>query len=448
MKRIAQRTVGTVQVLRGIPGERRVPWLPHERIGQDRDRRVRGIVRYAAAHVPYYRDTFREAGLDPDDVTGAADLARLPLLEKAMVRQDPERFRATSREGLRAVPFVTSGTTGTPLTIYHDIPSIVRNPARCEPEKAVEQEILGRRRGVRRLTIIYGGSTIRQIWEVYRRHTFLPVPSEQSLLSVDQPLEAIFAHINRRRPDVISGYGSFLEALFRYAAERDVRFHRPLLVSYGADAVSEPGKQLIRDHFGIPLVSRYGAVESFRIGFTCPEGHGFHIRDDLCHLRIVDSDGHPLPPGRTGEVVISNLVNRGSVLLNYRLGDIAALSPAPCPCGRSLPLLTGLEGRLEDVLYLPNGQLVHPRSVWACMKNQSGLLRYQLRQLEPDRFELLLVLTRADEFNRLVEQISPALRRLLGNATIAFRRVENIATPPGGKFRPVVALRRQPEVTA
>lgn len=444
--RTARRAYGSAKALSGVARERQVPWLPLSTLHRRRDRRLHAMLRYAAENVPYYRELFRQQRVDPRTIAGAEELARLPLLEKSAVRLDPERFRSTSRLGRQAVEFVTSGTTGTPSRIYHDLPSLLANPAHCEPEKEVEREILGRRRA-KRLTIIYGGSTIRKIWQVYRQHTLLPSPSAQSLLSVDTPLGEVIDHINQYRPEVVSGYGSYLEALFRYVAAQGIQLHRPHLVSYGADAISEPGRHLIQKEFGIPISSRYGAVESFRIGFTCPEGHGFHVRDDLCHVRIVDREGRTLPPGQSGEVVISNLVNRGSVLLNYRLGDVATFSPFPCPCGRSLPLLTGLEGRAEDIVYLSGGRFVHPRSVWACLKGQRGLLRYQLRQQDPVRFELWLEVVRPQDFERIVRQTDAELRILLGGSAVDYRRVNHIPTAPGGKFRPVIALGRQPEVT-
>ena len=68
------------------------------------------------------------------------------------------------------------------------------------------------------------------------------------------------------------------------------------------------------------MLSRYGAVECFRIGYTCEHDEGFHIHESLCDLKIVGPDGTRLADGEPGEVVISNLVNRATVLLNYNLG--------------------------------------------------------------------------------------------------------------------------------
>ena len=96
------------------------------------------------------------------------------------------------------------------------------------------------------------------------------------------------------------------------------------MIAFSSDAMTPEGRALIQERFGIPVLGRYGAIEALKIGYTCEAEVGYHLHEDLCHVRIVDD-----------EVVLSNLVNRGTILLNYRLGDIASRLEEPCPCGRS-----------------------------------------------------------------------------------------------------------------
>src|SRR5207237_5829423 len=114
------------------------------------------------------------------------------------------------------------------------------------------------------------------------------------------------------------------------------------------------------------------------------------LHEDLCALSVVGADGRPVPEGEPGEVVVSNLVNRGTVLLNYRLGDVARVVPCRCACGRTSRLLSVVEGRTSQVVHLPDVSVVHPFAVWGPVKLLGGVVRYQLVQPEPDRFELRL----------------------------------------------------------
>ncbi len=122
----------------------------------------------------------------------------------------------------------------------------------------------------------------------------------------------------------------------------------------------ESDRQLIESELGIPVLSTYQSVEGLRIAFQCEERSGFHIDADQVVLRIVDANGASQPPGAPGEVVISNLTNRATVLLNYRQGDVAALSFRLCPSGRILPMLESIQGRQDDLVRLPGGSAAHP----------------------------------------------------------------------------------------
>jgi len=93
---VLDRVAGTATVLREWRGGMRMPLRPSEEVVNARDERVRAMVAEAAASVPHYRDLFRESGLDPREIVGADDLARLPLLDRATVAEDPSRLRSAA----------------------------------------------------------------------------------------------------------------------------------------------------------------------------------------------------------------------------------------------------------------------------------------------------------------------------------------------------------------
>ena len=434
------RVLGTAYLLARLQRERGVSHLAPTELRRRRDARVRRLVRYAAATVPHYRELFQTLGLDPRQIEGAADLQRLPLLDKAAVRADPGRFVAELARARRSLELVTSGSTGMPLKIYHDPLSLIANLAYSEPEKAVIRAAAGPERPLRQLNVIYSRATTTTIQAFYDRVVFRPQRLHQRRVDIGRPLGEVVDLLHSFRPQVLSSYGSYVETLFRMADAGVIRFPLPTVVRYGADAMTDDGRQLIEERFGVRVLSGYGAVECLRIGFTCERGRGYHIREDLCHLRLVDRHGQDVVEGEPGEVVISNLVNHGTVLINYRLGDLAAFSPEPCPCGRSLRLLTDLQGRSEDVLVLSGNRIVHPRAVWGVFKSHRPVLRYQLVQHEPDRFECRLQTRERAEFERLSGGLETELRALLGPVRLEVAWTEEFAMAAGGKFRSVVSL--------
>jgi phenylacetate-CoA ligase len=431
------KLAGNLTVLAKIPGQKRVPYLPEERIRELRDERVRETVRYAAETVPHYRDLFRSEGIDPREVRTAEDLSNLPLLEKATVQASPERFVSESTLGRESVEFLTSGSTGTRLRIHHDRRSLLQNIAYAERQRVVEAKLIGKRFRYTKMWIGWPGGTGPTVHGFYRKSTFIPVRPTHHHVSSAEPFDRVVELINDVRPDFLGGFGSYFDLFFRLAAKQDSLRHLPRVLLYGGDMMSAEGKQLVEEHFGVPVVSAYNAVEAFQIAFQCEERRNFHLHADLTHVTVV---GENADDGE-GEIVISNLVNRGTVLLNYRLGDLARLGPAGCPCGRTLPVLTELHGRVLDILALPDGRFITEGRIWNVVKRRPEVLRYQFVQVEPLRFQLKLVTADPAIYEQVVPGVVQELRGVLGDsATIEPSYHESLETGPRGKFRSVLSL--------
>lgn len=431
---------GSSVVVAHLPRQRGIPFLPEEKLWELRDARLRQTVQYAADTVPYYQHLFQKEGIDPQSIKTVHDLRRLPIVEKATVRNNPGLFVSTSSLGRTSLPFTTSGSTGEPTVIHHDYNSLLANIAYGERERSVLSAVCGKRFHPREAYIVRPRSTITKVWDFYRNHTFAASSRPRLLLDILRPIEQNIREINAFRPDILVGYGSYLEALFRTLKSKGTRMHLPRVLFYGAECMTDPGKQFIEKEFGITVLSMYNAVEAFKIGFLCEVRNGFHLHDDLCHLRITDTDGADLAPGTKGHVVITNLINRGTILLNYRLGDVGSLAWSKCPCGRSLPLLAELEGRKEDILLLSNGEFVHPRAIWAVLNQRNEVLKYQLIQHRPNQFELRLVTRDPQAYQLVVRTILTDLRRLLGeSAEIEGKHYPALEPEASGKFRPVMS---------
>jgi phenylacetate-CoA ligase len=413
---VIRRLYGSAVIAATLRGQKELPFRPREEIERRRDARVRWIARYAVKHVPFY------AGLDAERVRTAADLERWPRLDRDHVRAHPDQYVARTRAARNALELTTSGTSGRPLRMLHDRRSVLRNMAWGERERAPLIAMTGAGFRPKELYVAYAASTLKRVTDFYAQATLMPVRPRRRFVDVRSPLEEIAALTLAERPDILTGAGGWMDLFFRTVTAYDIPFHRPSLVIYGTEALPYGARELI-EGLGIPVMSRYNAVESFKIGFFCEERTGFHLHDDLCVVRTDDE----------GRILLSNLVNRATVLLNYPVGDLGAMSDEPCPCGRNLRLLGELEGRVEDILTLPDGRLVHPREVWGIFKHDRSVLQYQLVQHAPDRYTLHLATTDPAARDRGHE----GLRRLLGPG--AAIEVTDPPPPDGRKFRAVVA---------
>ncbi len=433
-----RRVRGNLTVLAQLRGQKQLPFQPRERIEEMRDARIRGLVAYAARTVPYYRELFEREGIDPREIRGADELDELPLLDPEAVRADPERFTSESRRARDSLA-LTSGSFGRrPLELRHDRRSLLANIAYGERERGPVIEACGSFRP-REVHIGYDGSNFTKVLAFYRDNTRLPPPRRESV-SVVAPFEAIVARINELRPDLVTAYGGFLEVFFRKVVAGGVELHAPKVVMYIGEPLPAERRGWIEQELGARVMSRYCATEAFKIGYFCEERTGFHLHDDICHVRVVRPDRRVAAPDEHGEIVLSNLVNHGTVLLNYPMGDIAALSSRSCPCGRGHRLMSEVQGRTEDVMPLANGEHLHPRAVWRVFKDDRHVLQYQLIQHDLAKFELRLV-TDEGAYTASRDRATRELQRLVGaDASIDashhtdLGRAERAAT---GKFRAV-----------
>lgn len=425
------------------PIERRIPY-DAALLRRSARRRARGALAHAAERIPLYRERLDAAGLDPREVEGPADLARLPLLERRVLHEDPDALVSDLHPRESLIESRSSGSSGMPISFWVDRAAMFEG-ARLElRQRQVLRKLTGKSFGHTQLGFANprGGG-------YGRRKAFQRVPLASRLrhralapTSALMPLDEAVATVATERPDIVSGFGSYVEALFERALELGERFEGVRLVRFGGDSMSPAGRELIERRFGIPVRSVYSAIEAPLMGFECEAGGGFHLNVDLLPVRVVDADGRDLPPGETGEVVVSNLFCRGTVLINYRLGDRARLLSGRCPCGRVLPRLGPIEGRAYDWLLGPDGERVHPEALGTGFRRLPAVRRFQIVQSGPRRFVVRVVGEGLDPA-ALAEQLRPSFERALGaGLELEVVEVARIEPGPSGKVKRVV---REPE---
>lgn len=433
----------TAYLARHMAGQARLPFRSAHAIRRMQQRRLRRMVAHAYGTVPYYRETMDRLGLGVGDFRTVEDLARLPIIEVEQYQRDPEGFLSRAYPPERCTRLLTGGSTGQPRAIHHTTGAIYQNAAHGERERSIFTKLIGRRFGYREMAIMSLNSSAAKLQTFSRTRALLPrrLQIQRQYISMVDPTAENVRRINEFRPDVIYCFGSYLEILFTYLSETGETMHRPKVITYSNDSLHEPVRRLIEEEYGIPVFGMYQANEALKLGFECECHTGLHLNVDLYPLRIVDGDGRDVPVGQSGEVVVSNLVNRATVLLNYHLGDYATKLPDPCPCGRTLPLLSFPPGRTDDRLTLPDGQTIPPQVIRNVFVGERAVRLYQVVQHEPARFSVRMVVASDADRDALTGRLRSGLARWFGDdVRMTFEFVDAIERTPGGKWRPVISL--------
>ncbi len=450
LARKARRAVRLGRFTALAPLEWRLPFSSPEAIRRAQLRQLRATVAHAREHVPYYRETMRRLGLAPADFETAADLAKLPLIEREHPQRDPEYFVSRAEPLTRYVEAHTSGSSGQPMPFFRHVPDVFQQSLGFERMEPMLARLSGRRWRRRDAVIAPPSSPGPNIDHTTQAQWLgLHLRVLCRTFSVFDPPATIAARIDDFRPQLIKSYGSFVEALYAHPVSERRPFHRPKVVTYAGDSISEPVIRFMREQLGIAVLSVYRAVEVGVIGWECEHQCGHHLNVDLCPVRILSSDRRELAPGESGEVVASNLVNRGTILLNYMLGDLARRLPEPCACGRSLPLLSHVEGRTTEWLRSAAGRAVHPQTLRGILSPLQEVRRYQLVQERPGHVRVVAVTAPGADHEAIRSRIVGEAGRLADHFDAEVEFSETLPRTEGGKVRsfvphavdPVVARR-------
>jgi phenylacetate-CoA ligase len=404
------------------------------RVEQASAARLRALLVFAAARLPYYQRLFARHAVDPAADDPFVELAKLPVLDKPDVRAHATEMIDPGVPG-GLIPHSSGGTTGDKLHFYIDRARQAHQLG-C---RLFMQSLFGVRSGDRRVYLWGSPIEARAPWIKRWRDRLI---NERVLDAFDMSPAVTATHlatIRSLRPRVIYGYPSALALLARHIANRfgpdDFPWLR--LVVLTGEEVTPAQVQEVRTTFGCAVASEYGSREVGLIAHECPHG-SLHVVSPHVHVEIA-ADGVSAPPGRAGEVLCTTLMTRAQPFIRYRLGDVGVLEPERCRCGLPLPRMRLLGGKVTGFIVLRDGRLCHGAVTSHVLRNERGIVEFKTYQRAIDRFEVLLVVGEGFE-PAATARIRQRYGALFGpHVDVDCRVVDRIPPDPSGKRRYVVS---------
>jgi len=394
------------------------------------------LLRHAYQHVPWYRDRMRAAGVSPADVRGPADIGKLPLLSRSDARESGEQ-RVSTAPPLPSIRKSTSGTMGQPLSFGYDLDSEYWRGA-------------VRMRGYGWAGYQMGDSAVHywgaaasppHFWQRQKVALDRALKREVYInctLRGDGELRAAAELIGRARPDVLLCFAQAGGDLARFINEHGLRRWDSISVICGAERVLDADRKALEAAFG-PVFETYGSREVMLIGAECERHDGLHLSAENLIVEVL-VDGRPAQPGEVGEVVITDLHNRGMPFIRYVNGDLATqLAPAPCACGRTLPRLGPVEGRVTETLRDGSGGRVSGLvfNVMFASLLASRVKQFQVVQ-HADRSITLRLVPSAPIDEAADRQIRETCRAYLKGVEVRTQLVDDIPPGKSGKRQVVI----------
>lgn len=401
-------------------------WQAHEAV------ELRRLLPRAAEEVPYYREMWGE-GERKSAAVGR--LEELPLLPKEPIRASPEAFLRDSLRGRRLLRFHTSGSTGTPIQTLWTTSELRASMALREARSAGWAGV-----SFRRPRATFSGRLVEP--DPKSRGPFFRynVAERQVYLSAfhlrpDTAARYVEA-LRRHRVEWLTGYAVSYFLLARMILEQRLSVPPLAAVITTSEKVTPEMRRVMEAAYKCRVYEEYSTVENALFASECEEGR-LHVSPDAGIVEILRPDGSRCTIGETGEVVATCLIRTSQPFIRYRLGDLARWSGEICPCGRAMPILEEVVGRIEDVVVGPDGrEMVRFHGIFV---DQPNVREGQIVQEALDRLRVRVVPTNGfgpadeDEIRRRVTQ------RLGPGVEVAVEKVTEISRTAGGKFPAVVS---------
>ena len=412
-------------------------------------KRLRSMVKYCYDNVPFYREKFRETGLNLEDVKSVEDLTRIPLTHKSDLRDNYpfKMFAKPLKEIVRL--HASSGTSGSPTVVGYtsrDIETWTELMARtitCPGGHSgdIIQNAYGYGLFTGGLGFHYGGERIGA--------TVIPISGGNTGLQIK--LMKDFGST------VLTCTPSYSLYIAEYARKEGVDVESELKLRmgiFGAEPASETLRKKIEDSLSINAYDIYGLSEMYGPGVSveCPEKDGLHIWEDEFLPEVVDRETmEPVSPGERGIQLFTPLTKEGIPLLRYVTNDITSLNYERCNCGREMARMSKVMGRADDMLIV-RGVNVFPSQIEYVLMRIPGVSENYQIVVDRDILDTLTVRVEVtpEMFSDRIKDLENFQRRIEDELFETLRlkaKIELVA--PGeiprsmGKAKRVIDLRKE-----
>ena len=382
--------------------------------------------------IPFYRENWnqvqKQAALN-------GKLADLPLLDKDPIRTNPHAFCRQDQKPFPEVVSATSGSTGTPIKTLWSA-SEVR-------DSLAVREVRSAR---------WAGVSFKLPRATFSGRMVEPDPeSKGPFYRFNQVEKQVYFSAFHLRPDTahfyvaalrkhniqwMTGYAVSFYLMAKFILEKGLDVPPLKAIITTSEKLTPEMRQVMQKAYGCRIYEEYSTVENALFASECEHGR-LHVSPDVGIVEILRPDGSPCDPGEVGEVVTTCLMRSYQIFIRYRLGDLAAWDPVPCPCGREMPVIKEVVGRLEDVVVGPDGrQMVRFHGIFV---NQLHVIEGQIIQEALDLIRVKVVPT--EGFDQLDEiDIKKRIEQRLGESVkVIVETVSEIPRTKAGKFKAVIS---------
>lgn len=409
-------------------------WLEPGELKKHQEKRLRALIKHAYFNVPYYHRIFRENNIDYEDIKTLEDLNKIPFLTKDDIRTHYSELIAVNAADYKYGAGHTSGSTGKPLSFLLD------QQNREIEYAAVWRQLKWAGVGINAKVATFRGDLVNEAGNksvLWRHNSLSKELVFNCFLLNDEYIEKFIKKLNSYNPDLIKGYPSSLYLIATYMESHGITSITPLAIQTSSELLTTTQRELIQEQFKCEIFDWYGHSEYAISAGECESHNGHHINVESGIIEFLKNNEY-VGTEELGEITATGLYNYSMPLIRYKTSDIGSYSDELCNCGRKLPILKSLEGRISDVISTNDGKVISGMAFEHYWKHkiapQTPNVEY-VHVIQKTKTKLLIEMVKSQNHSENEnEVILSKLSLLLGdNIKIEFRDLGEI--PTGNKWR-------------
>ncbi len=394
-------------------------WVEKKELGKLRDKMMRSLVLHSYKNVPFYKKLWDAHFVNIDEIRTVDDLWKLPVITKQDVLKNRNsmisiNYKKTHEIG-SFVSRATSGSSGNPLEMIFD-------------ERANDYLEAVYLRGL----LVAGYKPWKPLvyywWKnfdknVYNNFGFMNKLYIPCNLTEDQQLKIL----QGKNTGYIYYYGGILYSIAQKMLHLGIKIDAKTVITH-AEMITNQMRKRITKAFGAEPFDQYGTTEFNRLAWQCEKRENYHVDADSVIMELSDENAS----------IITGLANYILPLIRYDMGDTIETSDEGCSCGRTLPTISNICGRSEDLIVLKSGKVFTPADIADSLAPIKNLFKFSVAYKGNNKFHVNIVPFKDSE--NAEDSVERALMgRFNEEADIKISVVDEIAKSKRGKRKLVSA---------
>jgi phenylacetate-CoA ligase len=362
--------------------------IEHERLSADElcritDAMLLRTLRHAVRRLPAYRAIPVSCGV--------ADVRhwlreRLPIIGRDdLLSRSSELYPYAGKSRPWITIGKTSGTSGTPLTVFRSVDSVLWEQAFIERHLSWCGYEAGMRRAYLRGDLVVPAERDVPPFWFYNRYNRQLIVSSRHLY--EPYIASIAEAFDRFAPRVLQAYPSTAYELASYLERHDQYLSIPYVYT-SSEPLYPHQREVIERRLRARVMDHYGMAERIAFASECEYGN-LHLNSDYSYVELVDEQGRPALG--EGFIVGTTFYNAVMPLVRYRVSDRTKWRSGTCACGRPYPMIEPVTGKYEDAVFGSRGQPISPSVVTFAFKGLAHIKQSQVAQVDDGHWEIRVV---------------------------------------------------------